>query len=101
SPLNFRQGLSAFDITSGITVNAKDFGTGSQPVTVSITNTSSTGQAIVGGTFQFVGASTQSNGTLSITSTQAGPLLVISSGGVLASDNLMTINTPSVLNNGT
>src|SRR5262249_20567466 len=47
-PLNFRQGLTAFNVTPGVIVTAQDFGAGKN-INISIGSSSSTKQPIVSG----------------------------------------------------
>src|SRR5262249_55383620 len=68
TPLNLRSGLTGFNIPAGVTVTNSNF-TAANTISIALTASSYTSQAIIGGTEQFIGTSTPSSGIITITST--------------------------------
>ncbi len=85
-------GLSAQNIPAGVTVAFMNFDD-TNLVSVSLTNTSTTQQAIVGGNMYFInGPLGGSVGNLTINSTQPGPVLVVAGTGQLRSDGALNLS---------
>lgn len=84
--------LSAANIPMGTTVRFQDFQLNNE-IKVVITDTSTTRQALISGAviFQHTNPNPVSNGVLNISSTQAGPVLVLSSSGSITSDGSVTV----------
>ncbi len=91
--------LTAMYVPSGDSITFTGFGSGSQAITVNLTGSSTTKQVIDSGTISFTNSG-NSSGTLTITSNQTGPALLINSGGVLNSDHALTVSAPSMQING-
>lgn len=83
--------LSAENIPTGVSVIFKNFGASPQDaINYDLSASSTTKQIVVEGTHAFKGAS--SVGVMNISSTQAGPVLIVQSTGALTSDGSLTIS---------
>ncbi len=91
--------LTAFNVPNGDILIFTGFTNGSPVITTNITNTSTTTQAIVGGSVSFTN-SNNSVAAMTVTSTQAGPAMLVNNTGTLTSDKQLTLISPTIQNNG-
>lgn len=92
TPERLGSNLTSLNIPQGVTVSFQGFQTNS-PLNIALTSASTTKQVTINGVQQFLrDGSTPTNGVISITSDQAGPVLVMGSAGMLSSDDSLTIN---------
>ncbi|MBX9878540.1 MAG: hypothetical protein K2Y22_08795 [Candidatus Obscuribacterales bacterium] len=91
APSNLSSTLTAYNIPSNVTVTMQDF-TAGYGVNIQITGSSTTSQAILAGTNEFVSTGGNSSPSLNVSSSQAGPVFVVAPSGLITSDDTITIS---------
>ncbi|MBX9879269.1 MAG: hypothetical protein K2Y22_12490, partial [Candidatus Obscuribacterales bacterium] len=88
-PANLAAALTAYNIPQSVTVSMQGF-TLSDVVSINIDGSSHTSQAVLNGTYEYIGGS-PSAGVVNVSSNQAGPVFLMDSSGLLTSNGSLSL----------